>query len=286
MEERLKPIWLSIFGNMVLSVFKLVIGFLYSSIALISDGIHSLSDVITSIIGYFGIMISSKPPDKSHPFGHSRFEPLVALLIGEALLVVAYEIGRDAVFRILHGKSVEVNSLMLVITIVSILSKEAMARYSIHIGRKLRSQILIADAYHHRSDALSSVAVLFGLGTQKLGFEYGDALAGLIVAIFLVKVAFNVIMENLGYLTGQAPPFELCEDIKKIALEVSGVLGVHDLRAHYVGSRLHVELHIEVSAELTLKEAHDISEEVKRRIEQLEDVDTAFVHVDIQGITK
>ncbi len=286
MEEVYRPIWVNIIGNVLLSLLKLAVGFMYSSIALISDGVHSLSDVVTSVIGYAGIRISSKPPDRSHPFGHSRFEPLVAFLIGEALIIVAYEIGRDAVYRIVAGGAIEVNSLMLGVTLLSLLFKEAMFRYSIHVGRKLDSQILIADAYHHRSDALSSLAVLIGLGAQRLGFEYGDALAGLVVALFLVKVSLEIVLENVGYLTGKAPPFEVCEEIKNRALGVPNVLGVHDLRAHYVGSRLHVELHIEVPPELSLKEAHDASEEVKRRIEEMPEVERAFVHVDIKGVTE
>lgn len=226
MEEIYRPIWVSIVGNVLLAVIKLIVGFLYSSIALISDGVHSLSDVVTSVAGYFGIKVASKPPDKDHPFGHSRFEPLVAFLIGEALLVVAYEIGKDSLVRLLHGETIEVNSVMLGVTIVSILAKELMFRYSVYVGRKLNSQILIADAYHHRSDVLSSVAVLIGLGLQKFGFQYGDALAGLVVAVFLVKVSLEIILENVGYLTGRAPPFEVCEEIKRRALSVPNVLGI------------------------------------------------------------
>lgn len=286
MEELYRPIWVSIIGNILLAVLKVAVGFVYSSIALISDGVHSLSDVITSVIGYLGMRVSSKPPDRSHPFGHSRFEPLVAFLIGEALLLVAYEIGRDSLFRLLHGTAIEVNSIMLSVTVLSILAKELMFRYSVYVGRKLKSQILVADAYHHRSDALSSVAVLVGLSLQKFGFRYGDALAGLLVALFLIKVAFDILLENLGYLTGQAPPFEVCEEIKKRAMSVHNVLNVHDLRAHYVGNKLHVELHIEVSPEITLKEAHDVSEEVKKRIEEMPEVERAFVHVDIKGVTE
>ncbi len=286
MEEIYKPIWVSIIGNVFLAVIKLVVGLLYSSIALISDGVHSLSDVITSVAGYFGIKIASKPPDRDHPFGHSRFEPLVAFLIGEALLVVAYEIGRDSLMRLLHGESIEVNGIMLGVTVLSIMIKEAMFRYSVYVGRKLNSQILIADAYHHRSDVLSSVAVLIGLGLQKFGFSRGDALAGLVVAVFLVKVSFEIILENVGYLTGRAPPFELCEEIKKRALSVPNVLGIHDLRAHYVGNKLHVELHVEVPPTLSLREAHDVSEEVKKRIEEIPEVDRVFVYVDIRGVTK
>ncbi|WP_456367547.1 cation diffusion facilitator family transporter [Thermococcus sp.] len=286
MEEVYKPIWVSIIGNVLLAFLKLAVGLLYSSIALISDGVHSLSDVVTSVAGYFGIKIASKPPDREHPFGHSRFEPLVAFLIGEVLLVVAYEIGKEAILKLLRGDNIEVNGVMLGVTVLSIAAKEAMFRYSLHVGRKLNSQILIADAYHHRGDALSSVAVLIGLGLQKFGFSRGDALAGLVVAVFLVKASFEIILENVGYLTGRAPPLELCEEIKKCALSVPNVLGVHDLKAHYVGNKLHVELHVEVPPTISLKEAHDVSEEVKRRIEALPEVDRAFVHVDIRGVTK
>lgn len=285
MEEVYRPIWVSILGNVLLALVKLVVGFIYFSIALISDGVHSLSDVVTSVAGYFGLKVASKPPDKSHPFGHSRFEPLVAFLIGEALLIVAYEIGRNSLMRLLHGQTIEVDELMLGVTVLSILSKEAMFHYSVHVGRKLNSQILIADAYHHRSDSLSSMAVLIGLGLQKLDFPHGDSLAGLVVAAFLVKVSLEIILENVRYLTGQAPPFEVCERIKVRALEVPDVLGVHDLRAHYVGNKLHVELHIEVPPELSLKEAHDVGAEVKKRIEEMPEVERAFVHVDIEGVT-
>ncbi len=285
MDELYRPIWLSIVGNIILSLAKLTVGFLYSSIALVSDGVHSLSDVLTSVVGYFGIRVSSRPPDKSHPFGHSRFEPLVAFLIAEALLVVAYEIGRDAFFRLRHEVPLEVNGLMLGVAVVSILAKEGMFRYSAHVGRKLNSQILIADAYHHRSDALSSLAVLVGLVAQRFGFEYGDSLAGLVVVIFLLRVSFGIILQNVGYLTGRSPPSEVCCRIKETVMAVPGVVGVHDLRAHYVGNKLHVELHIEVPPELTLRGAHDISHEVKKCIEELPEVEVAFVHVDIKGVT-
>lgn len=286
MQEVYKPIFMSVIGNILLALLKIAVGLAYSSLALISDGVHSLSDLITSVIGFVGIKIASKPPDKSHPFGHSRFEPLFAFFIGLALFLVAYEIARDSITRLLAGTSIEVNSIMLGVAVVSILVKEAMTQYTLWIGKKLNNQILIADAYHHRSDVLSSLAVLVGLLLQKFNFTYGDALAGFIVALFIGKVAIEIILQNVNYLTGTSPPFEVCEKIKETALSVENVLGVHDLRAHYVGPKLHVELHIEVPPNLTLKEAHDISEEVKKRIEELEEVERAFVHVDIRGVTK
>jgi cation diffusion facilitator family transporter len=286
MEEVYRPLIASILGNVLLAILKVFVGFLYSSLALISDGIHSLSDVVTSIVGYFGVKIASKPADKTHPFGHSRFESLFAFFIGILLFLVAYEIARDALKRIFSGHVIEVNSVMLAVVVISIVSKEAMTQYALRVGKKLNNQILVADAYHHRSDALSSVAVLIGLLLQRLGFTYGDALAGLVVALLVGKAAAEIVFKNVNYLTGTSPPFELCEKIKETALSVEGVVGVHDLRAHYVGTKLHVELHIEVPSHLTLKEAHDISEEVKRKIEDLDEVEAAFVHVDIKGITE
>ncbi|WP_042699123.1 cation diffusion facilitator family transporter [Thermococcus sp. PK] len=286
MEEVYRPLIASILGNVLLAILKVFVGFLYSSLALISDGIHSLSDLATSIVGYFGVKIASKPADKTHPFGHSRFESLFAFFIGILLFLVAYEIARDALKRIFSGHVIEVNSVMLAVVVISIVSKEAMTQYALRVGKKLNNQILVADAYHHRSDALSSVAVLIGLLLQRLGFTYGDALAGLVVALLVGKAAAEIVFKNVNYLTGTSPPFELCEKIKETALSVEGVVGVHDLRAHYVGPKLHVELHIEVPPHLTLKEAHDISEEVKRRIEDLDEVEAAFVHVDIKGITE
>ncbi len=286
MEEIYRPIWFSILGNALLATFKLSVGLLYNSIALVSDGVHSLSDVVTSVIGYLGMRVASKPPDREHPFGHSRFEPLVAFLIGEVLLIVAYEIGKDSMEKLIHGEHIHVNGLMLGVTVLSIISMEVMFRYSLRVGRKLNSQILVADAYHHRGDSLSSVAVLVGLTLQRVGFSRGDALAGLAVALMLVKLSIGIILENVAYLTGKAPPSEVCDRIKECALSVPNVVGVHDLRAHYIGPKLHVELHIEVPPDLSLKEAHDTSEEVKRRIEELPEVERVFVHVDIKGVTK
>ncbi|MFA4661768.1 cation diffusion facilitator family transporter [Pyrococcus kukulkanii] len=285
MREEYKPIVVSIVGNTVLGVVKIIIGFLYSSIALISDGIHSFSDTLTSIIGLIGVKISKKPPDSSHPFGHSRFEPLFAFFMGELLLIVAYEIAKDSLERIILGTRIKVTPLMVGVAVLSILVKEGMSRYTLAVGKKMNNQILIADAYHHRSDVLSTIAVLFGFGLEKVGISSGDALAGFVVALFIGKVAVEVILENVHYLTGRAPSYEVYRRIEDIAKSVPGVLGVHDLRAHYVGNRLHVELHIEVPPEMTLKEAHDISEEVKKKIEELPEVEVAFVHVDIKGVT-
>jgi len=281
MKEAEKPLIVSILGNILLGLIKIVVGYVYSSISLISDGIHSLSDVITSVIAIVGIKIALKPPDESHPYGHSRFECLFSFFIGLALFFTAYEIGKFAVERILYGEIIEINAIMVAVAIFSIVVKELMTRYSLFIGKKLNSQVLIADAYHHRSDALSSVVVLVGLLLQKFGIYYGDAIAGIIVALMIAKVAFGICLTNIDYLTGRSPPKKFFELVKKEALNVDKVIGVHDIKAHYVGPRIHVELHVEVPSNISAKEMHDIEVEVKNRLENLDDVERAYVHVDI-----
>ncbi|AIJ06203.1 cation diffusion facilitator family transporter [Methanocaldococcus bathoardescens] len=281
MREVEKPLILSIVGNILLGLIKIIIGYVYSSISLISDGIHSLSDVITSIIAIIGVKIASKPADDAHPYGHSRFECLFSFFIGLALFFTAYEIGKFAVERIIYGEVIEVNAIMVVVAILSIVVKELMTRYSLFIGKKLNSQVLIADAYHHRSDALSSVVVLAGLLLQKFGIYYGDAIAGIIVAFMIAKVAFDICLTNMHYLTGRAPSENFFEVIKKEALNVDKVIGVHDIKAHYVGPKIHVELHVEVPSNISAKEMHDIEVAVKNRLESLDNVEKAYVHVDI-----
>jgi cation diffusion facilitator family transporter len=281
MREAEKPLIVSIVGNILLGLIKIVIGYVYSSISLISDGIHSLSDVITSVIAIVGIKIALKPADESHPYGHSRFECLFSFFIGLALFFTAYEIGKFAVERILSGEIIEINAIMVAVAILSIVVKELMTRYSLFIGKKLNSQVLIADAYHHRSDALSSVVVLVGLLLQKFGIYYGDAIAGIIVALMIAKVAFDICLTNIHYLTGRSPPKKFFELVKKEALTVDKVIGVHDIKAHYVGPRIHVELHVEVPSNISAKEMHDIEVAVKNRLESLDSIERAYVHVDI-----
>ncbi len=281
MKETEKPLILSIVGNILLGLIKIIIGYAYSSISLISDGIHSLSDVITSIIAIVGVKIASKPADESHPYGHARFECLFSFFIGLALFLTAYEIGKFAVERIIKGEVIEVNAIMVGVAILSIVVKEIMTRYSLFIGKKLNNQILIADAYHHRSDALSSVVVLVGLLLQKFGIYYGDAIAGIIVAFMIAKVAFNICLRNIDYLTGKAPSKEFFEIVKKEVLSFDKVIGVHDIKAHYVGPKIHVELHVEVPPNISAKEMHDIEVAIRNKLEKLENVERAYVHVDI-----
>ncbi|WP_457611909.1 cation diffusion facilitator family transporter [Methanocaldococcus sp.] len=282
MREELKPIIFSIVGNIILSLLKIFVGYIYNSISLISDGIHSLSDVVTSVIGYFGIQLANKPPDEDHPYGHKRFESIVALIMGVILIFVSFEILKDAIFRLIGGKAIQVNSIMLLVVLISIIFKEVMTQYSLYVGKKLNNNILIADAYHHRSDVLSSIAVLIGLLLEKFGLALGDALAGIIVSLMILKVGFEITIENINYLSGRAPDREVIEKIKRLVLNNKKVLGVHDIKAHYVGPKIHVELHVEVPNNITAKELHDIETELKYKIErEIKEVESAYIHIDL-----
>lgn len=266
--------------NIALSLIKIITGAIYSSIGLTSDGIHSLSDVVGTAIGYIGVKLSSKPPDRTHPFGHSRFEPLFAFIIGIILMLSAYEIGKEALRRIWLAESIEVNEIMLGIAVFSIFSKELLTQYTLKAGKLHKNQILIADAYHHRSDVLSSIAVLAGLLLQKFGFIYGDSIAGIFVAILIAKMAYEIMEKNIHYLTGLSADEKTIEEIVRRAKSVEGVEGVHDVRAHYVGTHLQVDIHVDVSGRKTLKEAHDIGLKVKEKLKEIEEIGEVFVHID------
>ncbi|ADG13806.1 cation diffusion facilitator family transporter [Methanocaldococcus infernus ME] len=281
MREEEKPLIFSIVGNIALSLAKVYIGYLYNSISILSDGIHSLSDVITSVIGYFGVKISNKPPDDDHPLGHRRFENIFALIIGIALIFVSFELLKDSFFRFISRETIEVNSIMLGVVIFSIIFKEVMTQYSLIIGRKLNNKILIADAYHHRSDVLSSIAVLIGLILEKLNIYFGDALAGVVVSLMILKTGIDITKENILLLSGVRASEDLINEVREVILSHEKVLGVHDIKVYHLGSKVHVDVHVEVPCNISAKEMHDIETELKNRLEKLDNVEVAHIHIDL-----
>ncbi len=283
LKDENKPIIFSIFGNIILAIIKIVVGYLYNSIGVIADGIHSLSDVFTSIIGYIGIAISSKPEDENHPHGHKRYESLFSLFMGLLLFYAVYEILAMSINKILHNSSVEVNSIVIGVLILSIVFKEVMTQYSLYIGKKLNNYILIADAYHHRSDVYSSIIVLLGILLEKIGIKYADAVAGIIVSLMIAKIAAEICKESIDQLTGKSPPKEVLEKIKEEILKFDNVKGVHNLKAHYVGPLIYVEAHVEVDGKnMSAKELHDLEEKIKNRLESLEKIGKAYIHIDVE----
>jgi len=275
--------WISIVGNTLLFLFKLLAGLYLNSISLIADAFHSLSDVITSGIVIVGFKLGGKPPDKKHPFGHGRIEQIATILIAFILLVVAYDLGKSSLNRIFKPQTVEFNIYILIILIISALFKEWMASFSIFLGEKIDSQALLADAWHHRSDAIAAILVSVGLLTAKFNLYRVDGIMGLIVSGFIAWVGIDIAKKSSSLLIGESPDQKLVEQVKRITSDTPGVLDCHDLSVHDYSNTKFITLHIEVKKDLSAQEAHDIALKVQRAIEDEIPEARVTVHVDPEG---
>lgn len=268
--------------DLSLGVAKIIGGFLASSTALIADGVHSLSDLATDIIVIYAAKHSHKEADAEHPYGHGRFETLATVILGVALIAVAVGIGIDAIDRLFHvERQLHPTELALYIAIASIISKEAIYHYSMVIARKYRSEMLKANAWHSRSDAISSVIVVVGVVGSMAGLSYLDAIAAVGVALMIVKIGWDLAWQSLRELidTGLEP--ERVKLIRKSILEVQGVKALHVLRTRRMGGEALVDVHIQVNPSLSVSEGHHISEQVRQRvIADIDEVADVMVHID------
>ena len=256
--------------NVLLLVLKFVAGVLGHSSAMIADAVHSLSDFLTDIVVLVFVKISGKPKDKSHEYGHGKFETLALTIIGLVLVFVALGIISDGVLKIddfFEGKPLEAPGMLaLWAAVASIVLKEAVYRYSIIKARKLDSQALEANAWHHRSDALSSIGTLIGIGGAIfLGQKWVilDPLASVVVGLFIGKVAFGLLKSGVGDLTDKALPESVEQEILKMVSEVENVGNPHNLKTRRVGNHYAIELHIKMDGNITLTEAHDKATEIE-----------------------
>jgi len=277
--------WVSIIGNILLFIFKFLFGIALNSIALIADAFHSLSDVLTSVVVLAGFMVGGKPADKEHPFGHGRVEQIATLVIAFLLAFVAYELGRSSIGRMLSPQPVKYSFWVVVFLVLSTIFKEWMARFSIYLGKKIDSSALIADAWHHRSDAVASFLVAVGLVVISLGrFAYLDGVLGLGVVLLLIWVVYDLARSASSFLIGEAPAEEFEIKIRNEILSIPGVLNYHDIRFHDYQNHKVLSLHVEVQHNLTAKEAHRIALEVQDKLKKNigESVDVT-VHIDPYG---
>ena len=269
--------------NFLLIVLKLLAGIYGQSQGLIADAVHSVSDLFTDAVVLLGLRIGRKAPDEEHPFGHARIETLASAIVGLALIATALYLGIGAVLNIYRHTEYHPTRLALIGAIVSIAVKEALYHYTVHTGRRIKSQLIMANAWHHRSDALSSVAVLLGVaGTLiKPSWFMLDSFAALLVSFFIVKVGLDVLKDCLREFTDTAPPPEILSKITNCALSVEGVNDVHDTRVRTSGGLYQMETHIVVDGQLTVFEGHRIAKEVESCLaEEIEDLDRVIVHVD------
>lgn len=275
--------WVSIVGNIILFIVKFLFGLRLNSVSLQADAFHSLSDVLTSIIVLLGFGIGSKPPDKEHPFGHGRVEEIATLVIAILLLLVSYDLGKTSIIRIIHPQPVETSISVVLFMVISGLFKEWMARFSIFLGLKVNSDALIADAWHHRSDAIASVLVGIGLIMVRYGYSHIDGILGLGVVALLIWVGIDLVKRSVDALIGKAPDRELLDRIKDAVLSVPGVLNLHDIIIHDYHNDKFISLHIEVEDDLTAKKAHSIALEVQDLLKEQLKTANISVHIDPKG---
>ena len=278
--------------NVVLLLFKFVAGIVGHSAAMIADAVHSLSDFVTDIIVLVFVRISGKPTDKSHEYGHGKYETLATTLIGLALLIVAVGIVYSALTKIIHwaqGGTLEAPGMLaLWAALLSIILKEAVFHYSMVQARKLKSQAVEANAWHHRSDALSSIGTAIGIGGAIfLGERWTvlDPMAGIIVGIFIIKVAIDLLRNGIGDLMEHSLPDEVESEILQLAGSIPGVTEPHDLHTRRIGNHYAIELHILMDDDISLREAHNKSEEVENILREHYGKETHIsVHVEPKSI--
>ena len=256
--------------NVVLLVFKFVAGFLGHSAAMVADAVHSLSDFVTDVIVMVFVHISGKPKDKSHDYGHGKYETLAMTIIGFALLAVAIGIvygGFTKIWGWWNGQQLEAPGMLaLWAALLSILLKEAVYRYTIMVAQQVDSQALEANAWHHRSDALSSIGTAIGIGGAIfLGQRWTvlDPVASVIVGFFIIKVSIELLRRGIGDLMEQSLPDEIETEILQLAASVDGVVDPHDLRTRRIGSHYAIELHILMPGDIPLRQAHDKASEIE-----------------------
>lgn len=262
---------ITIIGNVVLSVIKFLAGIIAHSNALISDAIHSASDVFSTVVVIIGIRLASKEPDKEHPYGHERLECVAAILLAMVLFITGLGIGLEALKNIFNGNysNLQVPGILaLIVAIVSIFSKEGMYWYTRHYAKKIDSSALMADAWHHRSDALSSIGAMIGIGGARLGFPIMDSIASVVIFVFIVKAAFDIFKDAMDKMVDHSCDEKTEKQIYDCVMKNENVLGIDLLQTRIFGNKVYVDVEIQADASYTLQEVHDIAEAVHDDIEQ------------------
>ena len=270
-------------ANAVLIAFKLAGGILGQSQALIADAAHSVSDLFTDVVVLVGLKAGRKAADQDHPFGHARIETLSSGVVGIFLIGAALYIGIDAASNIYSHTESHPTWLAVGVAALSIIVKEVLYRYTVHVGRQIKSPVVMANAWHHRSDALSSVAVLLGVGAARVhpGWHILDAYAALIVSLLILKVGIEILWRSIQELTDTAPPTDTLDKIGRCIRGVDGVLGHHDLKVRTSGGLYQMEAHIVVDGSLPVIEGHGIAKSVELCLkDEIEDLNQVIIHVD------
>ena len=271
--------------NLLLSIIKFVVGIIGSSHVVIADAVHSLSDSTTDFAILFGVKIWSAPPDKKHPYGHLRIETLVSSIIGLTLVAVAIGIGYNAFTTFHHSKSEYLPVLWIALTgpIISIVAKEILFRWNIRVGEEIKSSALIANAWEHRSDVISSIAAALAVGAIIIDprLSFVDNIGAIIVAVFILKVAWNILSPAFSELTDSGASEKTQKQILKIATDTNCVKEAHAIRTRKTGSSVYVDLHVLVDGNMSVNASHQISEEIQKELMQkMPEIIDVVIHIE------
>ena len=275
--------FVSIVGNVALAIFKMIAGIFANSGAMISDAVHSLSDVFSTIIVIIGVKISSKESDNSHRYGHERMECMASMALAIILFLTSIGIGYSGIEKIINGNYQGLSKfgiLALIAAVVSIVAKELMYQYTMRNAKKINSSSLKADAWHHRSDALSSVASLIGIGGTMMGIKILDPIVSVIICVVIVKAAFDILKESVDKLVDKSCDNDTIMEMENIVRSIDGVLELDDIKTRLFGNKIFVDIEICADGNLTLYDAHKIAENVHDIIENnFKNVKHCMVHV-------
>ena len=278
-----KVTWVGLWVNLFLAAIKFTAGIYGRSQALVADAIHSLTDLTTDIAVIAGSHYWSRPPDENHPYGHRRLETLVTVFIGVVLIAAGIGIGWKAISALQEKHASPPGWIAVAAALASIVCKESIYRWTAITGRRVKSAALAANAWHHRTDAFSSIPVLIAVTGARVfpSWSFLDHLGAVVVSIFILHASIKIIWPGLSELIDVGAPKETRKKIRDIALKNEGVLQVHDIRTRYISSSIQVDLHIVVDGLITVRQGHDIADDVKARIiDRIPEVLDVIVHVD------
>ncbi len=271
---------LSLAVNIFLFIIKAAAGIMSNSIAIISDAINSLTDIVSSGAIMYSVRLSLKKPDEDHQFGHNAAQPLAVFLVALFTAVVGINLIEASVERILTPYPTNITAPVYLILITTIITKLILTRYQSSVGKEYKSPALKAGAVDSLNDVLASSLSIVGIIGVQLGFRYLDGIAGILIALFIFRSGYQIAKENIGYLMGKAADDNLILEIANAALKVDGVLGLNELKSHYVGNKFHIEIHIDVAKETSTEKSHNIGKKVQEVVSSLPEINKVFVHID------
>ncbi|ACD22199.1 cation transporter [Clostridium botulinum] len=269
----------TIIGNVLLSIIKIGIGIIASSKAMIADGVHSLSDVFSTIGVIIGLKLSSKKADKEHPYGHEKFESLTSVFLGIMLLLVSLGIGFSGIKNLVYGNYSIPGSLAIFAAVISIVSKEAMYWYTLKYAEKINSTSLKADAWHHRSDSFSSIGALIGIIGARMGLPMLDPAIALVISIIIIKVSYDILKQSINQLMDTSVGDNAIKKMNAAIHSIDGVKNIDNLKTRLHANKVYVDVEISVESDISVEEGHKIAMNVHNIIEENKDVKHCMVHV-------